>query len=99
MPSEYELMKKRERLVRRIHENMDFLIGSVSTKGLKYPAYNLTAKVDGVTKTRHIPKDMLSVVRRLVARHQTLKRLLKELADVNWKLISQGGDLNNSGTF
>ena len=90
MPTEYELMKKRERLVRRIHENMDFVIGSISTKGLKYPAYNLTTKIDGVTKTRHIPKDMLPMVKRLVKRHQSLKGLIKELADVNWKLASQG---------
>ncbi len=99
MPSIYELIKKREQVVRRVHEHMDFLIGSVSTKGLKYPAYNLTTKVDGVTRTRHIPKDMLPVVKRLVARHQTLKRLLKELADVNWKLVSQGGDLSDCGTL
>ena len=99
MPSIYELIKKREQVVRRVHEHMDFLIGSVSTKGLKYPAYNLTTKVDGVTRTRHIPKDMLAIVKRLVLRHQALKHLLRELAAVNWMLISQGGELRDYGTL
>jgi len=42
---------------------MDFLIGSISTKGFKYPAFNLTTKIEGKTVTRHIPKDMLPLVK------------------------------------
>ena len=99
MPSTLDLMRKHDRLVRQVHEHMDFLIGSVTSKGLKYPAFSLTSKVNGVTKTRHIPKDMLPIVRRLTKRHQALKGILKELADVNWKLISQGIDLREYGTI
>lgn len=99
MPSLFDLMRKHDRLVRQVNDHMDFLIGSVTSKGLKYPAFSLTAKVGGVTKTRHIPKDMLPVVQRLTKRHQTLKRILKELADVNWKLVSQGSDLRDYGTI
>jgi len=65
MASTVVLMKKRDRLVRQIGGNLDFLIGSVSTKGLKYEAYNLTTKIDGKTRTKHIPKDMVPVVRRM----------------------------------
>jgi len=92
------LMGKRDRLVRQIEDSLDFLIGSVSTKGLKVEAYNLTTKVDGVTKTKHIPKDMVKLVRRMTQRHQRLKKLIKELGEVNWLLIREGVDLRDYGT-
>jgi hypothetical protein len=99
MPNTTVLMKRRDRLVRQIKDNLDFLIGSVSTKGLKYEAYNLTTKVDGKTKTRHIPKDMVSLVRRMTKRHQRLKELIKELGQTNWLLIREGVDLEDYGTL
>jgi hypothetical protein len=91
MPSIYELQNRRTVLIERINRNFDFLMGSISTKGLKSPAYNLTMKVDGKTRTRHIPIERLSAVRRLTQRHQTVKRLLKQLADLNWKVLLEGG--------
>ncbi len=93
------LMRRRDRLVRQIGDNLDFLIGSVSTKGLKYEAYNLTTKVEGVTKTKHIPKEMVKLVRRMTQRHQRLKKLIKELGETNWLLIREGVDLRDYGTF
>lgn len=98
MPTTHDYKKKRARLIRQINETLDFVIGSISTKGLKYPAYNLTTKIDGVTRTRHIPRDMLPAVQRMTLRHKTLKRLLKELSDVNWKLVCEGELLENHGT-
>lgn len=98
MSGTYSLMAKRDRLTRQVTDHLDFLVGSVSTKGLKYPAYNLTTKVKGKTVTRHIPKDLLPVVRRMSARHQKLKRILQDLADVNWKLLCQGVELRDYGT-
>jgi len=98
MASTYTLMRKRDRLVRQIGDNLDYLIGSVSTKGLRYEAYNLTAKVEGVTKTKHVPKDMVKLVRRMTQRHQRLKTLIKELGEVNWLLIREGVDLRDYGT-
>jgi len=91
------LEKKRERLVRQIGDNLDFLIGSVSSKGLKCEAYNLTTKVEGKTKTKHIPKDMVPVVRRMTKRHQELKQLIKELGETNWLLIREGMELKDHG--
>jgi hypothetical protein len=87
------LMARRSRLVEQVHDHLDFLVGSVSTKGFAYPAFNLTMKIDGKTRSRHIPKDMVPLVRRLTARHRKLKLLLQELATVNWLLISDGVDL------
>ena len=92
------LMRRRDRLIRQIEDNLDFLMGSVSSKGLKYEAYNLTTKVDGVTKSKHIPKGLVPVVRRMTKRHQRLKTLLKELGETNWKLVREGVDLKNYGT-
>jgi len=83
----------------KISDNLDFLIGSISSKGLKYEAYNLTTKVDGVTKTKHIPKDMLPLVKIMTARHQKLKLLLKELSEINWLLIREGEDLRQYGSL
>ncbi len=97
MASIVVLTKRRERLVRQIGDNLDFLIGSVSTKGLKYEAYNLTTKVDGVTKTKHIPKDMVKLVRRMTQRHQRLKKLIKELGETNWLLMREGVEVQDYG--
>ncbi len=93
MPSVTTLMARRNRLVEQVHDHLDYLVGSVSTKGFAYPAFNLTMKIDGKTRSRHIPKDMVPLVRRLTARHRKLKLLLQELASVNWLLISDGIDL------
>ncbi len=99
MASTYALEKKRDRLVRQIEDNLDFLIGSVSTKGLTYEAYNLTTKVEGKTRTKHIPKDMVAMVRRMTKRHQKLKELIKELGEINWMLVREGVDLRSYGTL
>ena len=98
MPGIISLKRKRKRLTRQIEDHLDFLIGSVSTKGLKYEAYNLTNKVDGTTRTRHIPKDMVPLVRRLTKRHQKLKELIRELGETNWLLIREGYDLRDDGS-
>jgi hypothetical protein len=87
MPSFLALESRQQRLTQQIVDHLDFLIGSISTKGFKYPAYNLTAKVDGKTRTRHIPKDLLPLVRRMTARHRKLKKLLRQIDEVNWQLL------------
>ena len=93
MATAHVLKKKRERLIRRIADHMDFLIGSVSTKSLRSPAFNLTMKIDGVTRSRYIPRDVLPAVRYLTKRHKTLKKLIKDLGDVNWELVRMGEQL------
>ncbi|MEK7992714.1 MAG: hypothetical protein AAB403_02810 [Planctomycetota bacterium] len=95
----YRLMQKRDRLVEQVKDHLDFLAGSISSKGLKWEAYNLTTKVDGVTKTRHIPKDLLPVVKRMTLRHKKLKELLKDIEQTNWLLIREGEELRDYGTL
>ena len=94
----YRLMQKRDRLVEQVKDHLDFLAGSISSKGLKWEAYNLTTKVDGITKSRHIPKDLLPVVKRMTRRHKKLKALLKDLEQTNWLLIREGEELRYYGT-
>ena len=94
----FRLKQKRDRLVEQVRDHLDFLAGSISSKGLKWEAYNLTTKVDGITKTRHIPKDLLPVVKRMTRRHKKLKELLKELEQTNWLLVREGVELRYYGT-
>lgn len=94
----FRLKQKRDRLVEQVRDHLDFLTGSISSKGLKYEAYNLTTKVEGVTRTRHIPKDLLPLVKRMTARHKKLKALLKDLEETNWQLITAGEELRDYGT-
>lgn len=97
MPSLQTLERRRQRLAQQVSDHLDFLIGSISTKGLKYPAYNLTTKVDGKTRTRHIPKDMLLLVRRLTARYRQLKSLLRQLDEVNWRRLAKRASIQKDG--
>ena len=99
MPSLTVLELRRQRLTQQVVDHLDFLIGSISTKGFAYAAYNLTSKVNGKTKTRHIPKDMLPLVRRLTARYRKLKSLLRQLDEVNWQLLSHHGSLRPDGSL
>ena len=96
--SSCRLMQKRDRLIEQVKDHLDFVAGSISSKGLKWEAYNLTTKIDGVTRTRHIPKDLLPTVKRMTVRHKKLKALLKDLEKVNWQLIKEGETLRYYGT-
>jgi len=85
----YELQQTRELLCRQIAEHLDILIGSVSTKGPKRPGHNLTFKLDGVTRTRHIRKQDLEKVRLMTARYKKLKELIHKLSDLNWQILTR----------
>jgi hypothetical protein len=99
MPTLHSLECRKQRLTQQVVDHLDFLIGSISTKGFKYPAYNLTAKVEGKTKTRHVPKDMLPLVKRLTGRYRKLKILLKQLDDVNWQLLRKRASVQDYGAL
>ncbi len=85
-PSLVTLQKKQARLMRDIQDNLDFLIGSVSSQG-KTGRFNLTTKVDGKTVSKYIPAGMEDQVRDKTLRHRKLKSLLKDLAEVNWQIL------------
>ena len=98
-PSVDALEKRRKRLMQELLANMDFLIGSVSSKGLKCEAYNLTTKVNGVTRSKHIPKDRVTITRRATQKHQRIKELLKEISQANGELLRAGEKPNHYDIF
>jgi hypothetical protein len=85
----YELQQQRELLCRQIVDSLDILIGSVSAKGPKRPGFNLTFKLDGVTRTRHIRKEDLEKVELMTARYKKLKALIHKLSDLNWLILTR----------
>ena len=85
----YELQQTRALLCQQIAGHFDFLIGSVSTKGPKRPGFNLTFKLEGVTRTRHIRKQDLEKVRLMTSRYKKLKKLIQKLSDLNWLILSR----------
>jgi hypothetical protein len=85
----YELQQVRELLCQQIAEHLDILIGSVSTKGPNRPGFNLTFKLDGVTRTRHIRKEDLEKVQLMTARYKKLKQLVHKLSDLNWMILTR----------
>lgn len=92
--SAWHLKQKKQRLEREIAANLDFVIGSVTSQGPR-GGHSLTSKVNGKTRSKYIRAGMLDEVRRMTRRHQKLKDLLKELAEVNWELLkleSQNSD-------
>ena len=80
------MKKQRERLRNEILANLDFLIGSVTSQGVR-GGFNLTSAEKGKTRTKYIRKGMLNEVQAMIARHAQLKGLLKELSDLNWELL------------
>jgi hypothetical protein len=84
----YQMQQRRELLCDRIAANLDILIGSVSTKGPARPGFNLTFKLDGVTRSRHIRKEDLEKVQLMTRRYKTLKRLIQRLSDLNWEILT-----------
>jgi hypothetical protein len=89
MKSIETLRKNRETIREEINENLDFLMGSVSTKGPSRPGLNLTFKINQVTRTRHIRKEHELQVKQMTARWRRLRRLLHDLSDVNWELLNR----------
>jgi hypothetical protein len=92
MKSYEALEKQHEKLRQEIMDHLDFLMGSVSTKGPKRPGLNLTFKINQVTRTRHIRKELEAQVSQMTARWRRLRVLLRKLSDVNWERVNRGLD-------
>ena len=90
MKSYDALRTEHEKVRQEILDSLDFLMGSVSTKGPKRPGLNLTFKINQVTRTRHIRKDLEPTVRDMTARWRRLRLLLKKLSDINWQRLNRG---------
>ena len=82
----WHLQQKKERLKREVLANLDFLIGSVTSQGVR-GGFNLTMAEQGKTRTRYIRRADLEEVRSMIERHRKLRELLKELGEVNWEIL------------
>lgn len=89
MKSYEALEQERERVRQEIADSLDFLMGSVSTKGPQRPGLNLTFKVNQVTRTRHIRKEHETRVKDMTAKWRRLRVLLKKLSDINWERLNR----------
>jgi hypothetical protein len=88
----WHLQQKQKRLKREVNQNLDFLIGSVTSQGVR-GGYSLTTKAGSKTRSKYIRKAMVGEVRKMTRRHAELKELLKELAQINWELLKLENEL------
>lgn len=86
----WSLQQKRERLKREVSAHLDFLIGSVTSQGVR-GGFNLTTAEQGKTRTRYIRAGQVEEVRSMIEQHRKLKELLKELGEVNWEILKIQG--------
>ena len=56
-------------------------------RGEKHLSHILTKKVRGKSKSLYVPVDMVETVRKWVEEHKRVKRLLKEVSELNEKII------------
>ena len=56
-------------------------------RGEKHEGHILTKKVRGKTKSLYVPVDMVETVRQWVEEHRRVKRLLREVAELNEKIV------------
>ncbi len=89
MKTAESLYQERMRLESAIADNLDFLMGSISTKGPHRPGFNLTCKVKQVTRTRHIRKELEPQIKQMTARWRRLRELLHQLSDLNWERLNR----------
>ena len=84
------LYRERKRIEESILDNLDLLMGTISTKGPSRPGFNLTCKVKQVTRTRHIRKELEPQIKQMTARWRRLRELLHQLGDLNWERLNRG---------
>jgi hypothetical protein len=89
MRTSESLYQERKRLENAIVDNLDFLMGSISTKGPQRPGFNLTCKINQVTRTRHIRKELEPQVKQMTARWRRVRELLHQLSDLNWEWLNR----------
>jgi hypothetical protein len=85
----YELQQQRELLGEQIAAHLDILIGSITTKGPERSGFNLTFRLGGITRSRHIRKENIEKVRLMTARYKKLKQLIHKLSDLNWLILTR----------
>lgn len=81
------LYKERDWLKQEIIRNLDFLMGTITTKGPNTYGHNLTTKVDGKSVSLYVPKALMETVRVMNQRHLDVRARMVELSRVNWEIL------------
>jgi len=99
------LTREREARLRKLKDIEPFIAGSMvkiahtcgnkehckCSRGEKHENYYLTYKVKNKTKTKYIPVAMEEEVREWTYEYKRLKRLMKEISDLGFKILKQYG--------
>jgi len=93
--------KQKQHILKELDEHMDFLIGSVTTyqhkccktcrcnKGKGHLGHHLSANINGRTKNLYLNKYAVDQARLMTQSYSKVKRLLKELSEVNYQLLRE----------
>jgi len=94
--------KRKQQILKELNERMDvLLIGSVVTyhhkcsktcrcnKGKGHLGHYLSANVNGKTKNLYLNKEVVDQARLMAQSYSEVKRVLKELSEVNYQLLRE----------
>ncbi len=66
--------------------------GCKCKKGEKHgPFYYLTYLEAGKLKTQYVPKDKVGKVKKWMKAYKNVKEIIREIADINHRLLKEGG--------
>jgi len=97
------LVEKRNMLLKKLDQHSEFVRGSISSvcatcnrarcicqKRSSHRAYRLTYK-DNLQKTRivYVPRDHLPRIRKMIANHARVRKIIEQLVETNIKLFKE----------
>ena len=92
---------KKEKLIRELIDNLDFLVGSVvmyrlkcgknctCNQGKKHICYYLSTREGGKTKNLYLPKKAVKEAQRMSGQYKKVKSILKKLSQVNYEKLKK----------
>jgi hypothetical protein len=80
------LQFRKDLLLEQIHSALELLQGSLH-KTPSQSGYHLTTKVNQKTVTKYVRKELVPTVRAMTQNHLKLRKLLRRLSDLNWRLL------------
>lgn len=94
------LESRRDAILKQIAHAGPMIQGSLATVGVtcgnpncrcsrgeKHVSHILNKKVQGRSKSLYVPKDLVETVREWVSEHRRVKRLMKEVSDLNEQIV------------
>ena len=85
------LLLRKQLLLRQVQARLELLQGSIH-KNPGQRGYRLTTKITQKTVTKYVRADLVPMVKVMTENHLQLRKLLKRLSDVNWRLLQLPSD-------